>query len=320
FLYILIPSYYTALLGRWLNTSTGIKYGIDYIDPWVHEFRGSNKTFSRHWISKKLAEIIDPIAIKNSSLITGVAEGYYKGVQERNIALKARCVFGAMPYGGEKTDHERVNLTSKAPYLFDKKNNKIQLVYAGAMLPKAYAPLERILKVLKENSDFLTNLELHFIGTGRSANDVKGYNIRPLAEKYGVWNTKVFEYPQRIPYFDVLIHLSASDGIFILGSTEPHYTPSKLFQAVLSSKPILAVLHKDSTGVEVLRKSNSGVCLDFNGEEGLDFIEENFLKVLKNYLISIETFDAAKVDRGIFEQYSARKVTETLAQLLNQVV
>src|SRR5688572_20660401 len=36
FLYIPIPSFYIALLGRWLHKSTGVRYGIDYIDPWVH--------------------------------------------------------------------------------------------------------------------------------------------------------------------------------------------------------------------------------------------------------------------------------------------
>src|SRR5882757_6017693 len=43
FVYIPIPSFYVALLGRWLHASTGVQYGIDYIDPWVHRFPGSNK-------------------------------------------------------------------------------------------------------------------------------------------------------------------------------------------------------------------------------------------------------------------------------------
>ena len=75
FLYIPIPSFYCALLGRWLHNSTGIKYGIDYIDPWVHYFPGSNKLFSRHWFSTKIATFLEPIAVKKASLITGVAEG-----------------------------------------------------------------------------------------------------------------------------------------------------------------------------------------------------------------------------------------------------
>src|SRR5690554_4333553 len=35
FLWIPIPSFYTSILGRLLHEKTGIRYGIDYIDPWV---------------------------------------------------------------------------------------------------------------------------------------------------------------------------------------------------------------------------------------------------------------------------------------------
>ena len=66
FLYIPIPSFYCALLGRWLHTTTGIKYGIDYIDPWVHHFPGSDKFLSRHWLSTKMAEWLEPIAVKKA--------------------------------------------------------------------------------------------------------------------------------------------------------------------------------------------------------------------------------------------------------------
>ena len=75
FLYIPIPSFYCALLGRWLNFLTGIQYGIDYIDPWVHQFPGSDRLFSRHWFSTKIAQLLEPISVKKASLITGVAAG-----------------------------------------------------------------------------------------------------------------------------------------------------------------------------------------------------------------------------------------------------
>ena len=73
FLYIPIPSFYVALLGRWLHHSTRIRYGIEYIDPWVHEFPGSDRLFSRHWLSTRLAKLLEPIAVKKAVLITGVA-------------------------------------------------------------------------------------------------------------------------------------------------------------------------------------------------------------------------------------------------------
>lgn len=316
FLYIPIPSFYVALLGRWLHQSTGVRYGIDYIDPWVHRFPGTERKFSRHWWSTKIARILEPIAVKKASLITGVAEGYYRGVLERNPALAKTAVFGAMPYGGEISDHERLKQLDLAPYLFEKKPSKFQLVYAGAMLPKAYAPLEAIFKAISADGVLFKDLEVHFIGTGSKVNDPESYNIRPLAERYGLWQKSIFEYPARIPYLDVLVHLSAADGVFILGSTEPHYTPSKTYQAVLSKKPVLAVLHQNSTGCQVLDKSNAGIVLSFNGSEDLRGIESQFADTFRSYIALTTHFDPGTVDFKAFDQYSAYNVTRDLVKLL----
>ena len=318
FVYIPIPSFYVALIGPYLYKRTGVKYGIDYIDPWVHQFPGSEKIFSRHWFSTKLAKWLEPKAVKDASLITGVAEGYYKGVIERNPSLKNKCIFGAMPYGGEKSDHEKLKELNLKPYLFQK-NNKLQIVYAGAMLPKAYAPLETIFQSIKNNLSEFIDVEFHFIGTGSNNNKTNNYNVKPLAEKYGIWNSIIFEYPNRIPYLDVLVHLNIADAVFILGSTEPHYTPSKTYQAVLSEKYIFAVLHQESSAVEIIRKSNAGMVLDFNGATGIDVLL-NFNLFFIEWRISQQNFDPANVVKSAFDKYSALAVTHSLVNLLNKAI
>ncbi|HMH23193.1 MAG TPA: hypothetical protein VK563_15520 [Puia sp.] len=317
FLYIPIPPFYPALLGRWLHASTGIKYGIDYIDPWVHYFPGSDRRFSRHWWSRELAKFLEPIAVKRASLITGVAEGYYQGVRERNPQLSKTCIFGAMPYGGELLDHEKVKELKIRPYLFQAEPETLQLVYAGAMLPKAFAPLEAICQAIRESPEAFRNVRFHFIGTGKTHAENAEYSIRPVAERYGLWQTVIFEYPGRIPYLDTLVHLEAADGIFILGSTEPHYTPSKVYQGVLSKKPVLAVLHKKSSAVEVIRRSRAGMALDFNGEEEIGLIRSGFADLFVRYRAMNETFDPSQVDRNAFDGYSAKNVTQELAKNLN---
>lgn len=319
FVYIPIPSFYAALLGPYIKKKTGVPYGIDYIDPWVHRFPGSDRLFSRHWFSTQLAQWLEPKAVKQASLITGVAEGYYEAVLQRNPHLRQQCITGAMPYGGEATDHEKVKELSLTPYLFQK-NKKLQLVYAGAMLPKAYQPLEQILQVIAANPSHYEHVEFHFIGTGKTPNDAEGFNIKPLAEKYGLWKTVVFEYPQRIPYLDVLVHLEAADAVFILGSTEPHYTPSKTYQGVLSGKPILAVLHTKSTAVQVVRASNAGIVLDFNGEAGLQQLGEQWISIWHQFLKFHKSFNKAQVNQQQFEQYSAKAVTAQLTYLLNSIL
>lgn len=320
FLYILIPSFYTALLGRWLHASTGIKYGIDYIDPWVHHFPGSDKLFSRHWFSTKLAKFLEPIAVKKVSLITGVAEGYYADVLKRNPHLKGKVITGAMPYGGEETDHIAVKQLNPSTYLFEKKKEKFQFVYAGAMLPKAYQPLARVFETIKVNKELFHNTEFHFIGTGSRPNDSDSYNIKAMAEEYELWNTNIFEYPKRIPYLDVLAHLSIADAVFILGSTEPHYTPSKTYQGVLSQKPIFAILHSSSTAAPVLQNAGAGVVLAFNGESDLQTISNSFINKFQDFLAFAQNFDPAKIDKAAFDQYSARNTTMYLSNLLNQAV
>ncbi len=319
FVYIPIPSFYVSLVGPYLHRKTGVKYGIDYIDPWVHHFPGSDKIFSRHWFSTKLAKTLEPKAVKNACLITGVAEGYYKGVIDRNPELKKNCLFGAMPYGGEVEDHEAVASMDIKPYLFKKKPGLFQFVYAGAMLPKAYEPLEQILTAIQQHKELFTGIEFHFIGTGKRPDDAASHNIKPMAVKYGLWESVVFEYPARIPYLDVLVHLNAAEGIFILGSTEPHYTPSKVFQGVLSKKPILAVLHKDSTALKVINETGAGKALAID-PANLGAIQDGFISVFETYRNFARDFDPALVNMQSFEQYSAKNVTRILAELLHNAM
>ena len=317
FLYIPIPSFYGAILGRLLHASTGIKYGIDYIDPWVHTFPGSEKIFSRHWFSTKLAKFLEPIAIKKVTLITGVAEGYYKSVLERNVHLFSQAITGAMPYGGEENDHAIAATLQKQPYLFKKDESKLQFVYAGAMLPKAYEPLEEIFKAIAINKNQFDKVEFHFIGTGKRANDPLSFNIKPLAEKYGLWNCVVFEYPKRISYFDVIVHLNAADAIFILGSTEPHYTPSKVYQAILAERPILAVLHEQSTASDILKESNAGIVITIN-ELNITQLKESFPTALNAFKEFVRSYKKELVYKEVFSDYSAFAVTQKLSLLLEK--
>jgi hypothetical protein len=319
FIFIPIPSFYSALLGRALHAKTGIPYGIDYIDPWVHEFPGSKKIFSKAWFSSRLARLLEPIAIKKAALITGVAEGYYTPVLERNKHLQKDVVTGAMPYGGESGDHLMVKKAQLQPYLFAR-NGKMQFVYAGALLPKSYEALEIIFERIQGNSALFSDVEFHFIGTGIPSGNVTKSVVEPLALKFGLWGSRIFEYRERIPYLDVLTHLENVDAVFILGSTEPHYTPSKTYQAVMSHKPVFAVLHEKSTGVEVIEESSAGVVLKMDATAPLESLRNNFIGSFERFRQFKSVFDPASIDNSRFFEFSAAHVTRKLADLLNEAL
>lgn len=153
----------------------------------------------------------------------------------------------------------------------------------------------------------------------KTPDDPNGFNIKPLAEKYNLWQSVVFEYPRRIPYMDVLVHLDAADGVFILGSTEAHYTPSKVYQGVLSGKPILAVLHKESSALQVLNKTNAGVFYPLDPEH-LDDLGASFAQLYKEYVSFSESFSPAQVKQQELEAYSAFSVTKKLAELIDKAM
>jgi len=320
FILITIPSFYLALLGRRLHDATGINYGIDYQDPWIYKLPVSNKIFSRHWIASKFSRILEPYAVKKARLITGVATSYFQGVVKRNPYLNQTALFKALPFGTDLDDHTKIKDIDIKGYCFKENSKAIKLVYAGTLLPKAYEPLEMVFKSLQEHKNELEEVEIYFIGSGRHPNDLEGFNVKPMAEKYGLWQNVIFETPQRIPYLDVLKHLDIADGIFILGSTEPHYTPSKVFQGIASKKPIFAILHEESTAVNIIEQTRSGTCLTFKGEKHTNDIYLNFFNAFLKFTKSISQFNPDTVSYTEFEKYSAKNLTGQLAEKLDRII
>jgi hypothetical protein len=318
FLYITVPSFYGALLGRVVRALRGTPFGIDYIDPWVHTWEGSKRRFSKAWLSRKLGEWLEPFAVRNASLITGVTEKSYADVFVRNPHLKETAISATMPYGGEVSDHRMASSLGLTARLFDN-DKKFRMIYAGTMWDAAQGPLDRVFRSIAANRERFDGVRFYFVGTGTSPTDPQP-QIRPIAERYGIYGDVVVENPQRIPYLEVLVHLEAADAVFIFGSTKPHYTPSKVYQAVLSGKPILAVLHGESTAASVIRDTKAGQVLTFDGENDLSTIDQHFAGVFGEFRSFAATFDPSTVDKGQFELYSARSVASTLAASLDLAV
>jgi hypothetical protein len=320
FIHVTIPSGYSALLGRLVFRKTGVPYGIDYIDPWVHHAPGSDRLFTKAWGSARLADLLEPWAVKDASLITGINRLYFEGVIERNPHLRDQAVLAEMPYGGSEKDHEYVRVNRRRAALFEPHAGKFNLIYAGAMLPNAYTVLDRFLEgvvLLKSRRPELwRQFHLHFVGTGKSPTDPHGFNILPHIRNHGLEDC-VTEYPQRFPYLDVLTHLDAASGILVLGSTEPHYSPSKIFQSLMSRRPVLALLHERSSAVPILRATNAAAVVT---------LSENMLPSAEDLAGRLEAFVYAneyseqRVDWSALDKHSARESTRVLAAALDEAI
>ncbi|MEY3067948.1 MAG: hypothetical protein RLZ27_389 [Pseudomonadota bacterium] len=317
FVYIFIPSFYLSLLGPLLHKRFGIKYGIDYIDPWVHFFPGSEKKLSRHWWSTFFSKILEPIAIKNVSLITGVSELYYLPVFERNPTLKGKVETSAIPYGWDKDDLKVAPAIDKK--LIFRKNDKIKLVYPGAYLPQSKTFLESFFNIIASNRELFRKVEFYFIGTGKVVDSKFTAPVKEIAEKYKVYDDVIFEFPHRLGYLNTLHHIAKADGLFILGSSEEHYTPSKLFNAFITRRPIFAILHQNSSGKEIIESSGWGIVTPFNDQTPKSKFEENILGDIMRWL-SINQDDNWKFNDKVANAYSITPLTSKLNDLISAVI
>jgi hypothetical protein len=318
FVHITIPSNFSAPLGRLLLRSYGIPYGIDYIDPWVHYWPGVEKPFSRAWVSHRLSRVLEPWSVRGAALITGVAPGYYEGMLQRNPDVERRAVTAAMPYGGSELDFEFVRASPQPTSVWNGGDGMFHLIYAGALLPAGIGILEAFLRGLAHLRDVAPEtarrLRVHFVGTGRSPTDKQGHQVLPRAREAGV-DDLVTEYPHRIGYVDTLNHLVQASAVLVLGSTERHYTPSKLFLAVLSRRPVLAVLHEASTAVGMLAAARAGRTIVLSEGGTLD---PGLIAGELQAMVERPTYDPNAVAWSAFEAYSARNSARLLAAALDR--
>jgi hypothetical protein len=315
FLHITVPSFYSAMLGDLLYRRGALPFGIDYIDPWVHSWPEAEVKYTKAWLSLRLAHRLEPLATRNAALITGVASGYFEGALDRNPGLRQSCVTAAMPYGFSMLDFAAPVLASRSSTQFDPRDGCFHLVYAGALLPRARGVLERLLQGVARlrARGSAARLRLHFIGTGKSPGDPQGHNVLPVAQRFGVAEN-VTEHPRRMAYLDVLANLVHASGALIVGSTEPHYTPSKVYQAVQSRRPVLALLHESSAAIDVLARSRTGTVIKL-GDRALPEPEQ-IADAMEAFMVS--PYDPRRVDWGAFEAYSARESARRMAAALDE--
>jgi hypothetical protein len=322
FLHFTIPASMASLLGPVVYRRFRIPYGIDYIDPWVHETAQNHRPLSKAWFSERLSSICEPIAVRHARLITGINPAYFESMLVRNPHVREAAVTAGMPYGGSERDYEALDRKPRAPFLFDPGDGLAHLIYAGALLPKAFAVLDRFLAGIAQlrvtNPELASRLRIHFVGTGHFEGDpTRGHTVTPYAEKYDLAGL-VTELPSRISYLDVLNHLRNSTGILVIGSTEVHYSPSKIYQAAMSGRPVFSLLHEDSTAVSTVRSSRAGQVMTFT-EVALPEPAEVAAQ-LRRFLDWARTFDSRSVDRTEFMSVSARESARVLAAGLDRAM
>ena len=255
--FITIYPTYPALLGPRLKRRFGVAFVLDYQDPWVGEWGqsvgpvGEGRPDLKSRASRRLATLLEPIALTAADAVTAVSRATFEQALSRSPTAAPRAT-AELPIGWDRRDLQFVMRTR-----WFEDADAVHLSYVGTLLPAGFDTLRALFAALaaerRRNRD-AARLRLHFFGTSNQRSAEARPRVLPIASECGLADV-VTEHAPRLDYFDALGVLAASDGVLLLGSREHHYTPSKVFPALVAERPVLAVMHEASSASDLLRRA-----------------------------------------------------------------
>lgn len=314
------PPWHTFLLGPIAKREFGIPFVMDYIDPWVNALGADGRWWTKAYWFREMAKALEPLALREVSQVVAVSEGTNDGVRARHPEMPA-SMFTGIPYGFEASDFDELRAHPRPNQFWEREDGRVHLVYVGAMLPKGYETLRALFGALadlgRDDPIFYERLRLHFFGTTYAAAPTEGL-VEPIAREMGVADI-VEERPARISYLDALNVMCSAHGILALGSTERHYTASKIFPCILSKRPLLAIYHEASSVCDVVRKAGAGELVTYSDTERAGARRSEIAAAVRRVASGVG-YDPARVRWEHFAEYSAENMTRRLAAVLDGVV
>lgn len=308
----------------WRRTS-GVPFVLDFQDPWLsdyydapHAARPPGGKF-KYGISKHLARVLEPRAMRRVSHIISVSPAYPEILLTRYSWLNP-SQFTVLPFGAAEKDFESVVAFNVKQSVFDPGDSKRHFVYVGvvgSIMAKALRVCFLAIRQMREQDpERFRNIKLHFIGTNYAPADRAAKTVEPIAHECGVGDL-VEEKTGRVPYFEALKILLDSDAILLFGSDDPGYTASKLYPCILARKPILAIFHERSSVVDILRRCCAGRAVTF----GAGIITQDLLKEAVeqiDWLLSLPKGFSPDTDWSEFAPYTAREMTRRQCEVFDQ--
>jgi hypothetical protein len=294
----------------------GIPYVLDYIDPWINSMGADGRWWTKAYWYRRSAIALEPRAVHDAAQLVAVSEGTLRGIRELYPDVSGeRCT--AIPYGAEPADFEALQGRATTVRLWDDDGDALHIVYTGAMLPHGYETLRAFfggLLALRETNPRLgTRVRVHFFGT---TYDPRAHRplVTPVAREMGLEGV-VTEHPARIPYLDSLQSMATADVILALGSTEHHYTASKIYPSIFSRRPVLAVFHAASSVCDVMRQVEAGELVTYDDARRAETKTREIARALEN-LLTLPAQYASRVRWDAAREWTAESMTSRLAQVL----
>ena len=282
------PPHSLHLIGMKLKKDLNIKWLADFRDPWTtigyHKaLKLSIYAENKHkQLERKVLSAADTIIVTSKTTKT-----------EFQLITSQPIVVITNGYDVEKVDRQ----------VLDK---KFTLAHIGSFLSERNPTIlwESLKELINDNEDFKNDFQLKLIGaiSQEVLDTISEFKLQNYVQNLGYISHQEAIEQQRKSQVLLLVEINAEETKSII--------PGKLFEYLVSERPIIAIGPKDSDFADIISSTNTGVFFTHDEKERLKAVLLDFYKQYQNQNL--------KVNAVGLQQYSRRNLTEQLAKIVNK--
>ncbi|NMH88185.1 glycosyltransferase family 4 protein [Flavivirga algicola] len=280
------PPHSMHLIGLRLKERLEVKWLADFRDPWTTI--GYHKQLKLTKISKEKHIALEKQVLNTADqlIVTSfTTKADFQKITGRPIEVITNGY-----------DYEPVNEF--------KLDSKFSMAHIGSLLSKRNPEIlwEVLRDLIKEYNDFSKDLELNFIGAVSEdvLNSIKKNNLSNRVNEVGYISHKEAIVFQKKSQVLLLIEIDSEDTKCII--------PGKLFEYMVSNRPIIAVGPKDSDVEKIIKQTNTGAYFGYDDYESLKTTILGHYKAFQNKSLQSHPIGLQK--------YSRKQLTMRLAELI----
>lgn len=281
------PPHSLHLIGLKLKNELGVKWFADFRNPWTTI--GYHKELKLSSYADKIHKDLEREVLNTADTIIVTSKTTKKEFQ---VLTNKPIEVITNGYDVEKVEKQTLDA-------------KFSLAHIGSFLSERNPKIlwESLSELTSEFPDFKSDLEIKLIGavSQEVLQTISEFSLDTFVTNLGYVSHKEAVSHQRKSQVLLLIEIDSQNTKSII--------PGKLFEYMVSERPIVAIGPKDSDFSDIIKSTNTGVFFEYHQKEQLKTTIFNFYLQYKEHNLKVHAVG--------LQNYSRKNLTEQLVKILN---